>query len=99
MTFILQRLAALLRPDPVAAAAREAAERVAARKMASGKSRRSRCVADPEIRAFLVERFGTLTVDQAVAEARRRFGVRAPSRSAIGRFFKSIGDQVAKDQS
>lgn len=99
MPFVLQRLAACLRHDPATTAVNEAAERVAILKFADGRARRSSCVADAEIRAFLVERFGHKTIDQTLAEARRRFGDRAPKRSAIGRFFKSIGDQVAKDQS
>jgi hypothetical protein len=47
---------------------------------------------DPEIQQFLDGAYCHQTIDQCVAAANRRFGDRAPSRSAIGRYFKWLDE-------
>lgn len=47
---------------------------------------------DHEVRAFLIDSFGDRTIDETLRLAREKFGDRAPSRSAIGRFYKFLRD-------
>lgn len=52
---------------------------------------------DVEVRRFLIAEHGFLTFDMAVAQVRARFGYdRAPSRSAIGRFWQAIDTLVSR---
>lgn len=46
---------------------------------------------DPEVRDFLADRLGRLTLDQVLGECRQAFGTeRTPSRSSIHKFWSQI---------
>ncbi len=51
----------------------------------------ARILFDPDLRAFIDERLATMTYRQIVAACREKFGLeRAPSKSAISRYWISI---------
>ena len=57
----------------------------------STASPRSRIGRDPELATFLAECFGRMLLYEAHAAARERFGAkRAPSRSAIDRYWRRL---------
>lgn len=49
----------------------------------------ARIAQDPAIRSFIDDRLGRMTLDELTDALRRQFGFRAPSRSAIGRYWQS----------
>lgn len=52
------------------------------------KGRPQRVDEDPDVRTFVEDRLGRLTLDEIVALCREAFGGRAPSRSAIHRYWQ-----------
>lgn len=59
------------------------------------RRRKPRFWHDVDVRRFLIAEHGFLTIDMAITQARARFGDdRAPSRSAIGRFWQTIDAMV-----
>jgi hypothetical protein len=55
------------------------------------RTARSPLDCDPELAAFLAERFGRMPVDRALDQCRARFGqARTPSRSAAFRFWDRL---------
>lgn len=55
------------------------------------KGTASRLDCDADVRSFVEDRLGRLTLDQIVGDCRREFGEqRAPSRSSIHRHFKKV---------
>ena len=57
----------------------------------NGRRPVSRLDADPEVRAFVEDRLGRLTLDGVLAECRRRFGPqRTPSKSSLQRHWQKI---------
>jgi len=61
------------------------------REIAWSSGRRPTFWRDVEVRDFLIASHRQMTVDEAVTEVTRRFGAkRAPSRSAVGRFWKTL---------
>lgn len=51
----------------------------------------SRILSDPDLRAYVDEKLPTMTFEQIVAACREKFGPeRAPSKTAIGRYWTSI---------
>lgn len=57
---------------------------------AAKKGKAFRFDADPEVRSFLLDRFGRFKLTEIAVAARAEFGDRAPSRSAIHRFWKRV---------
>lgn len=52
---------------------------------------------DVEVRRFLIAEHGFMTMDMARAQTVRRFGTdRAPSRTAIGRFWQALDKLTAR---
>lgn len=49
--------------------------------------------ADPLVRAFIDKRLPKMTLSDLAIAARREFGTRAPSRSAIARYWRGLSDQ------
>lgn len=55
------------------------------------KGYRNRIEADPEIRAFIDERLGRLTLEEIAAACRQQFGAeRSPARSSIHRYWDRV---------
>lgn len=68
-----------------------AARKIAALKIANGKTPWLR---DVQIRDFIIDYYGKAPIDRVAKRARKRFGTLAPSRAAIGRFYKAVSDEV-----
>lgn len=63
-----------------------------------GERSRSRIDLDPEVRDFVVDRLGRITILGLVAQCRERFGNRAPSKSGLDRFWQRWRRSVGKDE-
>ncbi len=69
----------------------KAAERVALQKIVGGQMD---WVGNHDIRNFIIDQLGLATTTQVFQAVSQKFGTRAPSRSAIGRFYKAVRDEI-----